>query len=82
MTRDESRTIVLEELARLAPESDPGALPETAELREELDLDSMDFLNFVTALNVRTGIAIPESAYAELATIGGAVGYLVRHGVG
>ena len=49
-------------------------------LRDQLDIDSMDFLNFVIAMNERTGIEIPESDYGELATLTGCVTYLARAG--
>jgi acyl carrier protein len=76
VTPDEIRSIVVAELSRIAPESDPARLADFADLRDELDIDSMDFLNFVTALNARTGVAIPETDYAKLFTLGGAVAYL------
>jgi acyl carrier protein len=46
------------------------------DLRETLDIDSMDFLNFVIAINRRLGIEIPELDYPQLATLDGAVAYL------
>ena len=49
-------------------------------LRDQLDIDSMDFLNFVIAVNERTGIDIPESDYGALATLNGCVAYLARAG--
>ena len=76
MKPDEIRQILMEELGNLAPEADLGAVPPDAELREALDLDSMDFLNLVIALHKRLAIDIPERDYAELRTIGGAVDYL------
>lgn len=78
MTREEIRTIVVSELSRIAPETDPASLSDTADLREELDIDSMDFLNFITALHERTGTSIPEADYAKLSTIGGAIEYIAR----
>ena len=47
-----------------------------ADLREELDIDSMDFLNFVIGLHERTGIDVPERDYPKLATLAGCVSYL------
>jgi acyl carrier protein len=52
--------------------------PEDLALREELDIDSMDFLNLVTALSERLKIDIPETDYPRLATFGHAVDYLVQ----
>jgi len=76
MTAAELRDVVVAALRRIAPESDPKALPSGALLRDELDLDSMDFLNFVLALHERLGIEIPEADYPKLYTLDDAVGYL------
>lgn len=77
MTPDEIRQIVLSQLSNIAPEADPAAVDPTADLREALDLDSMDFLNFVIALHERLKIDIPETDYPRLVTIAGAVDYLL-----
>jgi len=76
MKPDEIRQILMEELGNLAPEADLGTVSLDADLRESLDLDSMDFLNLVIALHKRLAIDIPERDYAELRTIGAAVEYL------
>jgi acyl carrier protein len=76
MTRDRIRDIVIEELRNIAPESDPAAIDPKAGVREELDIDSMDFLNFVIALHRRLDVDIPEADYAALQTIAGAIDYL------
>jgi acyl carrier protein len=72
------RTSVLESLRRVAPEADLDELPGDAELRDELDLDSMDFLNFVVAIGERTGIEIPERDYPEVMTLDACIAYLDR----
>jgi acyl carrier protein len=77
VTRDEARAAILAALAEVAPEADLDRLPEDAELRETLDLDSADFLRFVQELATRTGVEVPESDYARIATLGGCVEYLV-----
>jgi acyl carrier protein len=76
MTRDEIRSAVIQALTSVAPEIDPQALQADTVLRQELDLDSMDFLNFVIALHGSLGVDVPESDYAKLGTIEGAVQYL------
>jgi len=76
MKHAEIRRIVFEELSSIAPEADPSALAGTADFREALDIDSMDFLNFVAALHKRTGIDIPEADYPKLFTLDGATEYL------
>jgi acyl carrier protein len=68
--------IVREELSNVAPEADLKALDPHADLRESLDIDSMDFLNFVTAIHHRLGVDIPEIDYPKLATLGSTVRYL------
>lgn len=68
--------IVREELGNIAPEADLKTLDPGADLREALDIDSMDFLNFVTAIHHRLGVDIPEVDYPKLATLGGTVHYL------
>jgi acyl carrier protein len=78
MNEAEARSLFLDVLAGIAPEADLAALGGKAELREELDLDSMDFLNLVAAVSERTKIAIPEADYPKLATLDGAVAYLCR----
>ena len=78
MTRDNIIAVLIEELGRIAPEIDASKLDPNAELREELDIDSMDFLNLVTALAERLMIDIPETDYPKLATLSHAVDYLVQ----
>lgn len=72
-----ARAAVLDLLARIAPGNDLDALDPDADLRVELDLDSMDFLAFVVGLDERLGIAVPEEDYPSMTTLRGAVDYLV-----
>jgi acyl carrier protein len=69
MTKDGIRSAYLEELVRIAPDIDPGSVSDDDHLQEDLELDSMDILNFVTALHERFGIDIPEADYPRIATI-------------
>jgi acyl carrier protein len=78
MTRDDLATILIDELGRIAPEIDARRLDPDATLREELDIDSMDFLNLVTALSERLNIDIPEIDYPKLATLDHALDYLAQ----
>jgi acyl carrier protein len=78
MTRDDITAVLIDELGRIAPEMDAARLGPDADLREELDIDSMDFLNLVTALTDRLEIDIPEIDYPKLATFGHAVDYLAQ----
>jgi acyl carrier protein len=72
----EIERILLEELGNIAPEAELSALDRRAELRDALDIDSMDFLNLVIALHARLKIEIPETDYPKLSTLEGAVQYL------
>jgi acyl carrier protein len=78
MTRTEAKALILNVLSDIAPEADMDRLCGRAQLRDELDLDSIDFLNFIAALHERTGVDIPEAEYARLATLDDAVAYLTR----
>jgi acyl carrier protein len=78
MTDAELRTIVIDELTRVAPELDPATIRLDAPLRDQVDLDSMDFLHLVIALHGRLGVDIPESDYARLSSVGTIVGYLAQ----
>jgi acyl carrier protein len=76
MTREEIKTVLVEELGRIAPEADPGALSSEADIREELDIDSFDFQNLIIALAERLQLDIPERDYPKLQIFGKALDYL------
>ena len=76
MTDIDIRKVVQEELNNIAPEADLASIDPAADLREALDIDSMDFLTFVTAIHQRLGVDIPEIDYPKLVTLDGAVAYL------
>jgi acyl carrier protein len=76
MNEAEIRDIIVAELDNIAPGSGADSIGPKADIRSALDIDSMDFLNFVTALHARLKIDIPEADYPKLFTIVGAVGYL------
>jgi acyl carrier protein len=78
MSTVDVRNVVRAELSNIAPEVDIAQIDGAADLREALDIDSMDFLNFITAVHHRLGIDIPELDYPKLITLDGAVGYLVE----
>ena len=78
MTDTEAKSLIFDVLSGIAPEADLASLPGKAVLRDELDLDSMDFLNFITALHERTKIDIPEADYPKCFTLDGAIAYLRR----
>lgn len=76
MTRDEIAAVLAEELSRIAPEVGFDEVDGGQEIRDAFEIDSMDFLNLVTALHKRLGVDIPEADYDRLATVDGAVDYL------
>jgi acyl carrier protein len=77
-TEQELRALVISVVCQIAPDVDPAAIDPAADLSEQLDIDSMDFLNIVVEINARTGIEIPERDYPKLSTLNDAVGYLLR----
>jgi len=76
MNQDEVRKGVVAELLRIAPELEEGDIVPAKLLREQVDLDSMDWLNFLVALHERFKVEIPESDYRKLATLDQVVAYL------
>jgi len=72
-----ARDAICRILAGIAPEADLSALPPDANLRRELDLDSIDFQNFVIRLCKELTIDVPDRDAAKLTTLGGCVEYLV-----
>ena len=77
--RESLRDLVLRVLGEVAPEADAAAVAGDLDLREELELDSMDILNLAIGLYQATGVEVPERDYAQIVTIDGCVDYLVRH---
>jgi len=76
MTREEISATVLRILGEIAPEADLAHIKPDVSLRDQLDLDSMDVLNFVTALHHALHVDIPEADYPRLATLRGCVEHL------
>ena len=76
MTAAEIRKAITEILADIAPDEDLGNLKEDVPFRDQLELDSMDFLDIVMELRKRYRIQIPEEEYTELASMGSTVRYL------
>lgn len=79
MTPTEIKSILLEEIGNIAPEADLTQLRAEADFREELDIDSIGFLNLIIAIGARLNVQVPEKDYARLATIQGAITYLATH---
>ena len=76
MTDAEARRLLADVFSRFAPEVDFAAIDPRGDLREQLDIDSLDFLNALVAIHERTGVEVPESDYAQVATLEAAAAYL------
>lgn len=76
MTDDRLRQLILQALAEVAPEAELGALDPDHLFRDQIELDSLDYINFVSAVGRASGVAIPEADYYRLATVNGGMRYL------
>jgi acyl carrier protein len=76
VTRDQLRQAVLDALLKVVPEARAEDIDPSAPLRQHLDIDSMDFMNFVVALDAELGVDVPEGDYGRLATLDACVDYL------
>jgi len=73
---EQVREKVLGILASLAPEMDVLTLKPDVRLRDQMDIDSMDFLNFLIGVDAEIGVDIPEADYSKLATLNSIYSYL------
>jgi acyl carrier protein len=80
MTRDVLRAAVARVITEVAPDVDASELRDETRLREDLDLDSLDFLDVVSGVHEATGVEIPERDYERLTTLEAFVDYLERSG--
>jgi len=76
MTPEQIKNAVVQALIEVAPEVEAESIDPRLDLRIQLDLDSMDFLNFVLALHKALGVDIPEADYRKVGTLDGCVSYL------
>ncbi|MCK9296043.1 MAG: acyl carrier protein [Desulfobulbaceae bacterium] len=76
MTRGEIKNVILEIIADIDEDADMADLNPDEPLRDQLDLDSMDFLDIVMELRKRYKLQIPEADYPELATLTSCINYL------
>jgi len=76
VTESEIRQIVREALSNVAPEVDLNAIDSAKNLSDQIDIDSVDFLNFVIGLHKELGIEIPDADVPKLGTLNGCVAYL------
>jgi acyl carrier protein len=77
MTKDAIKKIVLEIIEEIAPDEDLSDVKPDVRLRDQLDLDSMDFLDIVMELRKQHSIEVPEEEYQELASLDSCANYLL-----
>lgn len=76
MTETEIRSGLAQVLRKIAPEADLNAVSNDADMRETLDIDSFDYLRFLSGVHERFGIDIPESDYGKVRSLGALLSYL------
>jgi acyl carrier protein len=76
MTKEDCKKVVLEIIADIAPDEDLSNVKPDVRLRDQLQLDSMDFLDIVMELRKRHGVEVPEADYMQLATLDSSAEYL------
>jgi acyl carrier protein len=76
MTSDEIRSTLLRCLSDVAPDIADQEIEDDMDLRDGLDLDSMDILRWVQGIHKTLGVEIPEEDYGKIATLGDAIGYV------
>lgn len=79
MDTESIRRAVIESALEIAPEADFGRVDGGRSLREQVELDSFDFLNLLIALHARVGVEVPESDYRQVDSLDGLVAYLAAH---
>ena len=77
MSEEQIRQVILDILERIVPDEDLSALDDDVPFREQIELDSMDFLDIVMELRKQYRVQIPEEDYQHLTTMNGTVMYLV-----
>ncbi len=77
MNEQELHDVVIRALTEVAPDVDPAAIDPQTDLTDQLDIDSIDFLNVLVNVHEQTGVEIPERDYPKLATLDDAVAYLL-----
>ncbi len=76
MTNDPIQTAILKQLYAIAPDIDINDINPSADLRDEFDINSMDFLNLITALGKRYDLQMPEADYEQMRSLTDLVKYL------
>jgi acyl carrier protein len=76
MNEEEIKEIIFQLLKKIAPDTEPSALQPGENIRETLNIDSFDSLQFIVALNKKTGIEIPEEDYGKIASLQALLAYI------
>ena len=79
MTKADLRNILIRQLGQIAPEIDISTLDTAADLRDECDIDSMDFLRLITALGRDLSLEMPETDYERMRSFDDLLAYLRDH---
>lgn len=83
MSRDEVRKALIDSILAVAPEADFGQVRSDRPVRDQLDIDSFDFLTILEHLHEKIGVDVPEADYGKMITLDGSVDYLMsRVGAG
>lgn len=80
MNEQDARQAVRTAISQVAPDVDLASLDEGSRLRQDLELDSLDFLRLVETIDEATGVDIPESDYTAVATVRGLIDYVASRG--
>ena len=75
-TADQIRQALIDSILAVAPEADLDAIRPDRPVRDQIDIDSFDFLTILEQLHERLGIDVPESDYARMTTLDGSIAYL------
>jgi acyl carrier protein len=76
MNLDQLQALILDVVAEVAPEADPGSINPDISFHDQFEIDSVDFLNIMMTLEARLGLSIPEADYPNLSSLNGCVHYL------
>jgi acyl carrier protein len=80
MNEQDARSAVQAAIGKVAPDVDLAEVAEDARLRQDLELDSLDFLRLIETIDTATGVDIPERDYPAVATVKGLIAYLASRG--
>jgi len=78
MNEEEIKNIIFQLLKKIAPDTEPSELKPDENIREVLNIDSFDSLQFIVSLNEKLGIEIPEEDYGKISTLKSLINYLLE----